>query len=572
MVENATVRLDVLSDADFDLVERAFSDLERTIEQVKRNVVQNIKQVEVNVEQLQKQKEDAESAAGSAGVGDQKQNEQIVGPIRGIWRSFRSLNRTIGMMAGFVAKGVGLVTGALMAFHVLEQPIKMIGDITKMISMLLRPITDTMIMLIMPVFHMLRPIIQMVNTMMMPFREAAFTGLAAANALIAEGTQMSLGGDTELGGQLIGEGMKGAMHSASLMFSGFIEMIGQPIAETIGLGEQFSNAMASWQDSALGGIHRVIILNDTFQSLKIGLGDSAEAAENALAMIDEQMAILRASVGTFSIKNFKDDMELAKTIADGFASAALEGVDAFEELAEKLGTDVATLAGRLLTVQSLSMTVTQNMQTSLQAMDEMQRMQAAQAALARVQEKIDDGPEGRLSAFFSGMFDNLREQHFLERLLPSVSLVEQIKAGIGSVRDVKTNFAEETMQELNHIEGQLTEMFQGELPAGIRSGLEHMKEDMDEYMTRSLIPDGFRSGLEHMYTATQQGMTSISSTHNNALNSMSSATNSFGSQVNRVAGIVQDAVRRMEQYARQYHSALSRIQSLERQLRDRRND
>jgi hypothetical protein len=562
MTENATVRLDVLSDADFDVVEKAFDDLEKVIATVKESVVNTIKNVQVNLENLEDNQKSAQNAINSAPESiTSKGQETLLAPMKGIWRAVRGLTRTVGMVAGIIGSGLGTVVGILSMFYVLQQPLKMIGDLTKMIAALLRPITDMMVMLIMPVFHMLRPIVQMVNTMMMPFREAAFTGLAAANQLIAEGTQMILGGDTDVGSDMVGEGLQGAMSSASLMFSGFFEMIGQPIAEMLGMGERFSNAMKNWQDSSLEGIHRVIMLNDTFQGLKPTFESVTDAARDSLAVIDNQVALLRQIVGTFTLDNFKQDLQTAQTIAEGSVALLIGDVETLENKIQELDLGIGEFSGAITAGAELTESSMKGLADAVNQMTAVQIEAARRQAERTIQDVREDGP----------------------------GLLERTKGGLGAVRDKwwedgnlmgwthafregSEKVTQDWMKDTEYMIEKSNEFWNNLMPESMKGGLDHMHRDMKEYMEYSIIPDAFESGLVHMSNYTNTHMSSISSTHNSSLSTMQSATNNFGSAVNRVAGIVQDAVRRMEQYARAYHSALARINSLERQLRDRRND
>ena len=268
----------------------------------------------------------------------------------------RGLQQT-GQMLGRIVKTLGKVAvGVLAAASLVEvfTPIfKLVDGIFKAVREFVRPVADVMMFLVKPILVMLRPVVQMFRTLMQPFREIATRGLAAANQLIAQGMQM--GG--EEGREMVGEGLRGAVSSASLMLSGFFEVIFKPVAELFRLGDRFDKLMGAWQSSAIEGITRTQILSDTFRGFNSIMNDTNEAAAKALSTIDTQMKTLNEKADEFSMDNIPTIMEKASQEVDkavsamgmAFADDDEDFQKAFkkaQEVAEETGKSVEEIAGK----------------------------------------------------------------------------------------------------------------------------------------------------------------------------------------------------------------------------------
>lgn len=286
-----------------------------------------------------------------------------------------------GMLGGL---GLGKL-GALLAIggivlSVIKPMLPMIKGLGKMIGEFLRPIAEVIMMLLAPILALMRPILITFKALMAPFKQAAMTGIAAAQKLIGQG--MQLGMETPEGAALIGEGFKGSLSAASLMFSGFIETLFTPLAEMFSLGDQFAGAMDKWQDSALEGVHRVLILSGSVDELSEGLGGLREGTVAALSVIDEQIAILRKEVNMFTIENFQRDMGIAQDIIETTALLAVGDFEGAKIAAENLNTPFAAFTGYMNDLYDILPDAAEGMRKYSESMSDIAKSQAIMGAMA----------------------------------------------------------------------------------------------------------------------------------------------------------------------------------------------
>jgi len=287
---------------------------------------------------------------------------------------------TSGGIGSSLGKIGALLAIAGVALSVLKPMLPMIRGLGKMLGEFLRPIADVIMMLLAPILALMRPILITFKALMAPFKQAAMVGIAAAQKLIGQG--MAIGSDTEEGKGLIAEGFSGSLSAASLMFSGFIEVLFTPLAEMIGMGDQFAGAMDNWQDSALEGVHRVIILSETVDELSEGLGGLKEGAKAALSIIDEQVALLRQEVGQFTIKNFQRDMGIAQDIINTTSLIAVGKFDEAKLAAKNLNTPFAEFAGYMNDLYTILPDAAEEMSKYAQGMSDIAKSQAIMGAMA----------------------------------------------------------------------------------------------------------------------------------------------------------------------------------------------
>ena len=266
--------------------------------------------------------------------GDEKKGGGLLSGLKGIGKSIGNIVK----VAGTALKWLGVI-GLVMA--AIEPAMKLVGDITIMLKEFFRPISDMLTTLVMPLLMMLRPIVQMFRVLMAPFRELAFQGLAASNMLISQGMQMNMEGQ-EGGGALIGAGMKGAISSAGLLMSGFLQVLMQPLAGLIdnvipGTLAGFDSMMEAWQSRAIGGIFKVMGKADLV--MKLGEDISILTSDNISALftvIDTHVDEIRKTVGGFTIETWKDDFSTIQTNLDEFFDPLIESLAAGSPMDEAM--------------------------------------------------------------------------------------------------------------------------------------------------------------------------------------------------------------------------------------------
>lgn len=280
--------------------------------------------------------------------------------------------------------GLGGKLGAILAvagvaLSILKPMMPMIKGLGKMIGEFLRPIAEVIMMLLAPILSLMRPILITFKALMAPFKQAAMTGIAAAQKLIGQG--MQLGMDTPEGSGLIEEGFAGSLNAASLMMSGFVETLFTPLAELWHMGDAFAGAMDNWQDSALEGVHRVIILSDSVDNLSEGLGGLRDGAGAALSIIDEQVALLRAEVGLFTIENFQTDMGIAQEIITATGLLAVGDFEGAKIAAENLNTPFSEFTGYMNDLYTILPDSAEGMRSYAESMSDIAKSQAIQGAM-----------------------------------------------------------------------------------------------------------------------------------------------------------------------------------------------
>lgn len=506
---------------------------------------------------------------------DDNKNSPVLDGIKSISSTISKGLKGVGSLLGTVGKIAAGVLGAIGIFKALQPTFQLIGQITSLMAELLRPINDAFMMLIMPVFQMLRPIVSVLNTLMMPFRRMAMEGSAAAGSLIGEGTRMQLEGE-EGGGELIKEGMKGALQSASLMFSGFIDVIFTPLADAMGLGDRFAGAMDKWQSSAMKGVTRVIVLEDTFRQFAKSTGDNSEAVSEAMAIIDEQVAMIERGAGGFSMENINnvlDGIQGMSTFVEGHVTG---DIDKIKKGAEQLNTPVELLQGHLFGAAVTGGMFANKVTDITDAMKKMSDFDAGmfqQGHYEQIQGSAEDKPS-KIGSFFRGYMDEIKSFSLPEHALNIGTAgvyggVKAGKAGYDNIGDERADWAKNITADIESFKSKYDE-----LPPHMSTGLQHILDDAKVYMGESLIPDAFNSGLNHMLTDTnkmfgEEG--NIVSKYSRGLKRMTTTTDSFATAIGKVATAAEDALTKVEKWIRKYNSAMGKVERLENKLASRRD-
>lgn len=469
-----------------------------------------------DIRKLNKLKGEAEGQKGVASMGG----------VKGILG-------TLGKIAG----GIGILVSLAGVF---EKPMSMIGQVVKSIGEFLRPISDIFVMLIQPIMSMLRPLLMVLNALMRPFKEAAMKGIAASNMLIAQGTQMLVSGE-EGGGSLIAEGMKGAFSSASLMLSGFVEVLFTPLMgiDFMGIGKAIQGAFDTWQSSAIGGVYRVILFNEQFSSLV----DNFESAKDAIAIVDavvtKTIGEMKKEVELFTIEEFEANLTKMSLVADEKSADALS---ALEQNLMLFGQETKTDASEIWVSASFMGTALDNL-------------------VGRIEENAEK--INRINVFSSDMFTS--SDAIKAGIAYSASSFDTSEPPAGGVKVLGPGLVEEQKTLWDAIQ-LLMENNVGLLKTHVEKGLVSMNLISKEYMGNSIIPETFEQGFIHMNDITTEHMSPGGKTVNvfkSAMGEMTSSVQNFGGAIKNSSQIVKSAVSDMENWAKKYHSVK---RELERQI------
>ena len=89
-----------------------------------------------------------------------------------------------GLAGGPLIAGIGLIVSQLKVF---QPVVSMVKAIVNIIGEFLRPVSDVIILLLMPILQILKPILIIVRQIMQPFRQAAFKFMNEAGKAFREG-------------------------------------------------------------------------------------------------------------------------------------------------------------------------------------------------------------------------------------------------------------------------------------------------------------------------------------------------------------------------------------------------
>lgn len=239
-----------------------------------------------------------------AGNGADKPNfiEKMLKPIVG---QFKGMALTVG-------KVFGAITLVAALLETLKPIVGLVQNFIKLIGEFLRPISDVLVGLFTNILVMVRPVVQMFRVLMAPFRQLAMRGMSAANRLISQG--MFTGGAE--GAAMVSAGFQGALSSASLLMSGFMDLIFSPLKKIdfLGIGDALTDAFADWQSNAIGGVFKVIeksrfLFDEVDDFTKL----SVDEIKSSFDMIDAYIDAIKTQIGGFAIGNWMKDLDTVQT-------------------------------------------------------------------------------------------------------------------------------------------------------------------------------------------------------------------------------------------------------------------
>ena len=425
-----------------------------------------------------------DAKTGSGGV------DMIGSMLKPIFMPIKTIVTTLGKIFAAISIAAALL-------EVLRPVMKAVDAIVKMIGELLRPISDVVMMLLQPLLIMMRPLVQMFRTLMLPFREAATKGMAAASQLIAQG--MDVGG--EKGRSMILEGAKGALHSASLMMSGFVDVLLSPLknVEFLGIGSAITAAMDSWISSAVGGViavqEKAELVNDI-----IDIIDHIPAGQlkYQFGVIDQAVKETAKTLDGLSLENLDEATQKVQEKTGEVQTAFVEfykGVEkgktetsAFEELAENYFSAVKDIQ-EILPNANLNLTTFANVIKGLgnEARETALAMAAEDAAkeLDKAMRAEKGSLIGGIIAFLQGAATNIQAggESFVTGRSEWRKYWDLAEA---AQEDAGRNMLNEQMKRLE-IEEELD-----------RKAWERQVSTMSKYWSNSIIPNQFEKGFKTM--------------------------------------------------------------------------
>lgn len=477
---------------------------------------------------------------------------------RGVYKGLEMVSN-LGKTVGTVLKGImGVALKAVAALGVIGAVVagfqvflNTAQKALSLISMLVRPISDAITMAIMPVFALLRPIVQVVNTMMMPFRQAAMQGMAAANSLISQGMFKNLAGE-EGGGILIGEGLKGATASVGLMLSGILDVITKPFQniEFMGIGQAISDGVQGLQGAAQVGVAEVVLFNTMLTELGSTLGDLSKkelvGVRNATRAIINDMQV---DIRQMDITKFNENLTGIQTL----------GVSASDTLKESLVGDSNSLTAALLKTQELADKANISLDGFTSSIEKIIGIIPGRIDIDENMSRVFDRPKTLFE-----VAESMKQRNEIQDIFSTTfdESANRVKPGLFS-----KNPFEAVFENIKNFFNNDAKTIMGVVSLSFRGGLDTMHKDTIEAMEHSYIPDSFRAGLTKIHEDTKTIMDPVGdvpTTFSKGFDDMTKRTKSFSSSLHEVARIVDDARAKVESYARAYHSAMRRIESMSR--------
>jgi hypothetical protein len=450
----------------------------------------------------------------------------------------------------------------------------LLDSISKALMIFLRPITDVVTILLMPILSMLRPLIKTFSAMMMPFKKAAMQGSAAAQMLISQGMTQVTEGNTEVGGEMISAGWKGALSSASLLMKGFMDILLTPLTgiEFMGIGDVISGAMDSWESAAIAGIYKVQAKADLIK----GIGDNIESIpintlQTSFTTIDTFVEEMKEKVNGFKIAEFKDNWDIIQDKSNTIFSPLVSLLSDESTLSTyikdttKIMEDMALEFPNTANVISTSIqTVMKDWKESIEKMSGNEQLDLMNAGASSL---ISELKQVEKTSGWQKVGDITKD------ILNNMIQVGTLGLAPGKIRkfeDRKATWINDVNAERTKIVDEYLKMFP-EVSQGQKAGLTEMLSDMNLYYGNSLIPDSQLAGLQHMLLQTQQyygtnGLIPTTLTTGYATTSEStqkflSAMNNYSDAMNNLVSKAIDNAKRLASEARSYASARESYES-----------
>jgi len=481
------------------------------------------------VSQVEKGLKNTKVAVKSAGG---KASEGIGKLVSGAMNMGKKGMSSIGKSIGKVLKGFAILVGIAGAvsgiLRVFETVSKVVDVVFKVIGEFLRPVTRAIMIVMMPVIQMLRPVLMMFKALMKPFEKAANVGIRAGMRLSGMGQRELLkeGGDKELGWDLIGEGSKTMLDSASLLMSGFTQTLLGPLAELFGFGDAFDGVMKSWQSAALDGIVTGDYLVKTIEALGGQSMLDAEMFSEAMGLVDQGITDLHEIVGDFTMENIDSVLEatglMAKNTAALYAGDLTLMEATAEAMADVLGITIDKAKIPVAGIAEQFLKMADNGKKAIAAMQAMSVEKKKELSGDMAQSSMNDMKSikhskwDQFKAGAKGLFKGFHAEPGKDIRKGGANAVVAFKVikGMEESRKAQEKYAnsvhEKQIQVAKDYAETQTTLWGGQKEAQA-AGLNEMLEEIMKYMGNSLIPDAWVAGLVEIHEATLTGFTIIGS-------------------------------------------------------------
>lgn len=590
----------------------------RDLEKQLRDLEQNIDSSVVN--RLQSQINDLNSQLSSTTLSASSQLDKLKadsgitsegegkgGSGAGIGGSSKAISKGLSgimSMAGKIFAGISVASVVMKA---LAPAAKMLSSIMSLLAGFLRPINDILMMMMRPVLALLRPALQIFNSMFAPFRQAMLRlsgqGSININTGILENdvealktgmlqsllaVELGLAGLSSVFTKSIMTGIKGLTNVLSYLVQIIVKVISTSIGGLISIFPGRAAERTGLRVAALGGaysgaidasLNNMYFMLDTIaeKSMDAWIGSIINRSSGLGVDISDVLMTTMEDISYGEI--FAQAWENSKdifSVAGNVAAEILAGT--FDEALKNYD-----LSGAFdVFASSVSETLTSSIEAKWQRLVDEGVVQEAfsfveiQLALHLFKSNLtsEDIP-GAFSAFntsLQGFVTNIQnEKTRLDEMFPEPDVTEKPElyniltdTDLLSSNGIEINWASmlqiEPLQETEReTQGILQKIWNGVLTAvtnmneNLSLGFDEMLNKVNLFMGHSIIPDTFNIGLTHMQTST--------TLFTNALTQTSGVVIDLVRRITDANATAQRAAQRAESYAASASRSASKARS-----------
>lgn len=590
----------------------------RDLEKQLRDLEQNIDSSVVN--RLQSQINDLNSQLSSTTLSASSQLDKLKadsgitsegegkgGGGAGIGGSSKAISKGLSgimSMAGKIFAGISVASVVMKA---LAPAAKMLSSIMSLLAGFLRPINDILMMMMRPVLALLRPALQIFNSMFAPFRQAMLRlsgqGSININTGILENdvealktgmlqsllaVELGLAGLSSVFTKSIMTGIKGLTNVLSYLVQIIVKVISTSIGGLISIFPGRAAERTGLRVAALGGaysgaidasLNNMYFMLDTIaeKSMDAWIGSIINRSSGLGVDISDVLMTTMEDISYGEI--FAQAWENSKdifSVAGNVAAEILAGT--FDEALKNYD-----LSGAFdVFASSVSETLTSSIEAKWQRLVDEGVVQEAfsfveiQLALHLFKSNLtsEDIP-GAFSAFntsLQGFVTNIQnEKTRLDEMFPEPDVTEKPElyniltdTDLLSSNGIEINWASmlqiEPLQETEReTQGILQKIWNGVLTAvtnmneNLSLGFDEMLTKVNLFMGHSIIPDTFNIGLTHMQTST--------TLFTNALTQTSGVVIDLVRRITDANATAQRAAQRAESYAASASRSASKARS-----------
>jgi len=590
----------------------------RDLEKQLRDLEQNIDSSVVN--RLQSQINDLNSQLSSTTLSASSQLDKLKadsgitsegegkgGGGAGLGGSSKAISKGLSGILSMAGKIFAGISVAAVVMKALAPAAKMLSSIMSILAAFLRPINDILMMMLRPVLALLRPALQIFNSMFAPFRQAMLrlsgqgsininTGIlendvealktGMSQSLLA--VELGLAGLSSVFTKSIMTGIKGLTNVLSYLVQIIVKVISTSIGGLISIFPGQKAERTGLRVAALGGaysgaidasLNNMYFMLDTIaeKSMDAWIGSIIDRSSGLGVDISDVLMTTMEDISYGEI--FAQAWENSKdifSVAGNVAAEILAGT--FDEALKNYD-----LSGAFdVFASSVSETLTSSIEAKWQRLVDEGVVQEAfsfveiQLALHLFKSNLtsEDIP-GAFSAFnasLQGFVTNIQnEKTRLDEMFPEPDVTEKPElyniltdTDLLSSNGIEINWAsmlqiEPLQRTERETQGILQKIWDGVLTAvtnmneNLSLGFDEMLNKVNLFMGHSLIPDTFSIGLTHMQTST--------TLFTNALTQTSGVVIDLVRRITDANATAQRAAQRAESYAASARRSASKARS-----------